>query len=84
MRDCRCGKQLLAAVNEGTCLWCGYGDIVVVAPARRAPEPRLPWNLGELAREGRRPDPRCGNVVRLDRLRVVTAAVEDEDAEMAA
>jgi hypothetical protein len=24
-RDCICGKRMLQAANEGTCVWCGYG-----------------------------------------------------------
>lgn len=70
MRDCRCGKRMLMAANEGTCVWCGYGDVeIVLARAQPMPEPRLPRDLGGLVREGRRADLRCENVVRLDRLR---------------
>jgi hypothetical protein len=28
--DCICGKRMLQAANEGTCLWCGYGPAKVV------------------------------------------------------
>lgn len=59
---------MLQAANEGTCVWCGYGNITikVVPPSTCV---RLPRDLGELQREGRRPDPQCENVVHLERLR---------------
>jgi hypothetical protein len=25
-RGCICGKHMLQAINEGTCVWCGYGS----------------------------------------------------------
>jgi hypothetical protein len=75
---------MLQAANEGTCLWCGYGEIVVIVPRARRGGVRLPWNLGELAREGRRPDPRCENVARLQRLRRDPRMTTTQSAEMAA
>lgn len=67
--ECICGKHLFVAVNDGTCWWCGYGDVKVRKRDHgRARTPRLPRDLGALQREGRRPDPYADNVVRLDRL----------------
>jgi hypothetical protein len=69
---CICGRRLLLAFNEGTCLCCGHGDVQPAAApygARPIRLRRLPRDLGALLREGRRPDPNLENVVRLDRLR---------------
>jgi hypothetical protein len=69
---CVCGKRLLLAFNEGTCLCCGHGDVQPAAVpygARPSRLRRLPRDLGAFQREGRRPDPNLENVVRLDRLR---------------
>lgn len=29
-KPCICGKRMLELANEGTCLWCGYGEARVV------------------------------------------------------
>ena len=65
---CKCGKRMLMAANEGSCLWCGHGDVVVPVVARTPRARRLPFDLGALQREGRHPDLGLDNVVRLDRL----------------
>jgi DNA-binding CsgD family transcriptional regulator len=66
-RGCTCGKRMV--FEPHVCLWCGRGqyklDVIREVPRLR----RLPWDLGALQREGRRPDPHLDNVVRLDRLR---------------
>lgn len=49
---CRCGKHLFEHVNEGTCWWCGHGDVRTPATPRSLA--RLPRDLGALQREGRR------------------------------
>lgn len=80
--SCRCGKRLFEEMNEGTCLWCGYGDInLATLPPRvagRERRRRLPWNLGALQREGRVADPRCDNVV-ARRPRALPSAPPDFD-----
>lgn len=63
MNTCRCHKHMLEAANEGTCLWCGHGDVHEAAAQASTRRRRLPRDLGALAREGRRPDPRLDNVV---------------------
>lgn len=65
---CICGKRMVFA-GEGTCLWCGRGPCAMLAVRRMPRLRRLPWDLGAIQREGKRPDPHLENVVRLDRLR---------------
>lgn len=67
LRDCKCGKHMLKHVNEGVCLWCGYG---VVRPRPAVSLYRgllhLPRDLGAILREGRRLSPhRFENVRRV-------------------
>lgn len=61
--SCRCGKRMLQRANEGTCLWCGHGDVEIPVKSELRKRRRLPVDLGALAREGRRADPRLDNVI---------------------
>jgi hypothetical protein len=71
---CICGKAHAGRtiVAEGTCLWCGRGTCSggTIDGGRKRDRPvrlrRLPSDLGQVAREGRRPDPLLDNVVQLD------------------
>ncbi|HWT25844.1 MAG TPA: hypothetical protein VN213_20230 [Solirubrobacteraceae bacterium] len=68
VRDCKCGRRLLMELNEGTCLLCGHGHVATgpasaYATSRTPRLRRLPRNLGDFHREGRRVDPRCDNVI---------------------
>jgi hypothetical protein len=66
---CRCVDPLVFADDPQHCFRCGKGPCAMPPGGRAIRLRRLPWDLGALQREGRRPDPHLDNVVRLDRLR---------------
>lgn len=63
---CICGKHLYI-IEPALCSWCGRGQCETPKHGHRRSH-RLPRDLGQLQREGRRPDLAYENVVRLDRL----------------
>lgn len=67
--NCRCHDPLVFDDEPEHCFRCGRGPFQMAASGRARRRRRLPWDLGALHREGRRPDPHLENVVRLDRLR---------------
>lgn len=56
-RDCICGRRLLQDINEGTCLLCGHGPCHPATRVTFGKLARLPRDLGQFLREGRRLDP---------------------------
>jgi DNA-binding CsgD family transcriptional regulator len=72
---CRCTRPLVFADDPEHCCRCGHGPCAPLLAVRVTRRRRLPWDLGALQREGRRPDPHLENVVRFDRLRPGPRAV---------
>jgi hypothetical protein len=52
---CLCGKRMFQLVNEGTCCWCGHGEIRSAKVVELRQFRRVSRDLGSLNREGRRP-----------------------------